>query len=239
MVDNTASISIKLPSISCSAVFKQRPNFTIYHLKSAELNRKNAFEMEQEYSKQEPPPDILQDYISHISTVIISSVAALESKINEYIVDNENEISKKSLHMGEDFFSRFKKIKKDENILIQIKAKTSAILKYKIINQIIHNDTKIEQKVEEKINLIISIRNALIHFTPEWDNDLDKHEKIEKSVNNHNYFKLSPFYSKDIIFFPYRCLSCNCADWAIATSKSFIEEFQKLSCKKFCVTAFL
>ena len=143
MAENTASISMKLPVITACAVFKQRPNFTIYHLNSAELNCKNAFDIEQEYDKNEPPTDILRNYISHISSVIISSVAALESKINEYIVDNEDEINKKSLGLPNDFFSQFKKaIKKKKNILSQIKSKTSVIFKYKIINQIIHEDIK-------------------------------------------------------------------------------------------------
>ncbi len=48
-------------------------------------------------------------------------------------------------------FHNLKKIKQHENILIQIKETTAAIFKYKIINQILHNDTKIEQKIEEKI----------------------------------------------------------------------------------------
>ena len=56
------------------------------------------------------------------------------------------------------------------------------------------------------------MRNALIHFTPEWDNNLDKHEKIEKEVKKHNHFKLSRFYSKETMFFPYRCLSGSCAE---------------------------
>ena len=86
-----------------------------------------------------------------------------------------------------------------------------------------YENTKIENKTEEAVNLIIKIRNALIHFTPEWDNDLIKHKKIEKSVKNH--FSLSPLYSDESIFFPYRCLSADCAQWATTTSRSFIEKY--------------
>lgn len=229
MADNTGSLSMRLPSVKVSGMFKQRPNFTVFHLNSAELNRKIAFNIEKKYNQIKPPTNILQNYISHISSAIISSVAALESKINEYIVDNEDKIKKKSLDLDDNFYCQFrikKNRKKGKNILSQIKSITSAIVKYKIINQIIHKDTKIEPNIEEKIKLIIRIRNALIHFTPEWDNDLDMHKKIEKAVENH--FRLCPFYSKETMFFPYRCLSDSCAEWAITTSKDFIENFQRL-----------
>lgn len=213
-----------MPAITCNMTAKSRANFTFYHLNSASINSKLAFDIEREYDKTESTPEhIRQNYISHVSTSIISSVAALESKINEHIVDNKIHITKKILKLDNNFFSQFKQqIKPNKNVISQISSITSAILKYKIINKIMYEDTKIENKTEEAVNLIIKIRNALIHFTPEWDNDLIRHKEIETSVKNH--FSLSPLYSDGSMFFPYRCLSADCAQWATTTSRSFIEK---------------
>lgn len=224
MTDNTGSLSATLPAFTCHATGKSRGNFTMYHLNSASLNANLALDIEQGYDHIESTPEtIRKNYISHVSASIISSVAALESKINEHIVDNEAPIREKILELGDIFFSEFKKIKKNNEVISEISSTTSAISKYKMINYVMYENIKIENKTEEAVNLIIKIRNALIHFTPEWDNDLKEHKKIEKSVKNH--FKLSPLYSDDSTFFPYRCLSADCAQWATTTSRSFIEKF--------------
>jgi len=223
MTDNTASLSATIPALTCRRTEKSRANFTMYHLNSASLNANLALDIEQGYDQIESTPEhIRQNYISHVSASIISSVAALESKINEHIVDNKIHISGKILELDNKFFSQFKQINQNKNVISQISLITSAILIYKIINQIMYENTKIENKTEEAVNLIIKIRNALIHFTPEWDNDLIKHKEIERSVKNH--FSLSPLYSDESMFFPYRCLSADCAQWATTTSRSFIEK---------------
>lgn len=223
MTNNTASLSITVPAATCHMTAKSRANFTLYHLNSASINSKLAFDIEREYDKTESTPEhIVQNYISHVSASIISSVAALESKINEYIADNKAHLRKNISNLDSTFFSKFKQINQNKDVMSQISLITSAILKYKIINTIMYGNSRIDNKTEEAINLIIKIRNALIHFTPEWDNQLIKHKEIEKSVKNH--FSLSPLYSDESMFFPYRCLSVDCAQWAAITITSFIEK---------------
>ena len=212
-----------MPPLICQATAKSRANFTMYHLNSALLNANLALEIEKSHDPTNSTPEhIRQNYMSHVSASIISSVAALESNINEYIVDNKTHIAVKTLSLDNGFFLQFKRINRNEDVLSQIISITSPILKCKIINRIMYENIKIENKIEEAINLLIKIRNALIHFTPEWDNALINHKKIEKSVKNH--FSLSPLYSENSMFFPYRCLSADCAQWATTTSRNFIEK---------------
>lgn len=205
---------------------KSRANFTQYHQNSASINARLAKQIEAEHDKHNVQDEIVRiKYISHISSSIISSVASLESKINEFIVDHENQINENIDNVDLKKLQKFKKIETKKDVIEQLNNATSAVLKYKLLFNINIVEVDIDNKTEECLNLLISIRNSIVHFTPEWDNDLAKHKKIEKSVKNH--FFLSPFYSGDTLFFPYRCLSANCAEWGIGTTKEFIENHFK------------
>ena len=74
------------------------------------------------------------------------------------------------------------------------------------------------------MDLLIDLRNMLVHFKPEWDNDQKKHKEVEKKLKGR--FELNPFWPKNNpIFFPFKCLSHGCANWAVGSSMRFILQF--------------
>jgi len=73
---------------------------------------------------------------------------------------------------------------------------------------------------------LIKIRNALIHYRPEWDVELDEHKKLKDRLDGR--FPLNRHGSG--LWFPHQCLGAGCATWATDQAEQFMVEFcQRLS----------
>jgi hypothetical protein len=70
---------------------------------------------------------------------------------------------------------------------------------------------------------LIQLRNALVHYKPEWDTDQREHRKIEQRLKDR--FALNPFAGPNAAFFPKKCLGHGCAEWAVKSGVSFINQF--------------
>lgn len=228
--NNNISFDIKLPPHQINAHAKSRANLTKYHLNSAIQFSQKAYKIEQTYRAQKIiPENIHTNHMSYVSTSIISSVAALESSINEFLVDMkeryENKAFDKNSHV-ETIMDTIKIFNHEDMFESLFSKQKPVISKYKIVSLFFQKKDLITQLQEEDINYLVNLRNALIHFTPEWDNALKKHNDIEKSLKNR--FTLNPLRSSDSTFFPYKCLSSSCSLWSYRVSKKFIKHFFKI-----------
>ena len=209
---------------SASFRVKQRANFTPYHLLAAKNAAHTASEIENTYKSIDPPQKELDLYLSQVSTAIICSVAALESNVNEYLIDHEKYINKVPAISDPSLLKKYT-FNKNE-LSSQLLQSTNIIFKYDLIWFITKNDLLPENKVKRSIRYLTRLRNALTHFTPEWGDSLLKHVKLDKNVQNR--FTSSPFYPPGSLFFPYRCLSASCAIWSCKVSNEFIELFKSI-----------
>lgn len=80
----------------------------------------------------------------------------------------------------------------------------------------------------QDIDSLIRLRNALVHYKPEWvtagsDTNQNALRKIEQRLRGK--FPLNPLTSDGDPFFPKRCLSHGCAEWAVRSSVKFADEF--------------
>lgn len=217
-----ASGHIKIGSIRMRASLKHRANFSQYHLLAAKNAAIVASNIEEKYKSIAPPQDDFALYLSQVSTAAICSVAALESNINEYLVDHEKRISELPVSFTPNVLKKYRKLKKD-NILQQLFECSDVFLKYDIVSFIIKADLLPENKLIQEVRYLIRLRNAFTHFTPEWDNALSKHDSLRKSRKNR--FSISPFSTTGSLFFPYQ-LGSSCAIWSCRVSNDFLEFFK-------------
>ncbi len=222
---NKTSGNFVLPPFQSTGYGKSRANFTQYHLLAAQNAGLVATEIENKYKSQSPSQEDLNLYLSQVSTAIICSVAALESNINEYLIDHEKHIDKAPAISDPRLLKKYTFNK--SKLSSQLRQSTNIIFKYDLIWFITKNDLLAENDIKRNIRYLTRLRNALTHFTPEWDNNLLKHVKLEK--NRQNRFTLSPFYAPGCLFFPYRCLSASCAIWSYKVSNEFIGLFKSIT----------
>jgi len=217
-----------LPQFTGNITAKSRANFTHYHLIAASHAYQEALSIENKYNTETPPQKELNLYIAHFSACIMCSVAALESKINEHIVDNETEInSSRNRPLFKIYELREKAKKRDLTLSESLLSATNAFKKFNIIWHIKYGGPYLEDEISRNVKYLIEIRNALIHFTPEWNDAFTNHSNLD-NVRNDLQFTESPFFPKDTFFIPHRCLSASCAEWSVGTSKNFLTTISML-----------
>ncbi|MEA1894385.1 MAG: hypothetical protein U9N36_04115 [Euryarchaeota archaeon] len=77
----------------------------------------------------------------------------------------------------------------------------------------------------QEVNDLIKLRNALVHYKPEWDTDLKNHKGIEDRLKSR--FTINPFSHVNDAFFPKKCLGHGYAEWSVKSTITFIEDFYR------------
>ena len=78
----------------------------------------------------------------------------------------------------------------------------------------------------QSVGGLVDLRNALVHFKPEWDTEQDFHKKLEQRLaNRFASSALAAQMTGNIAWFPARCLGAGCAEWACSVVAKFSTEF--------------
>ena len=209
--------------ISRQATAKSRANLSYQHMQEAihlaELsqdceaaNAGNTF----------ADGDFFNHHRAYVVGSIMTSVASIEARINEFYLDATDNLLGSILDTSQ------------QGLLAELwqpldEKRVSILQKYQIALAAIEcSKFDTSKGPYQDVSLLIDLRNMLVHFKPEWDNDQKKHKKIEQKLQGR--FELNPFWPKeDSIFFPFKCLSHGCACWAVRSSMNFILEFFTLT----------
>lgn len=185
---------------------------------------KEAFNFEKEEEKA-------NDYYNYIlSSGIISIVTFLEAYINEFyseIADSEKIPTNILMINNVDVIINLWKRN------IPRTARFSILDKYEILLEITNRNKLDKSKYPyQDVSALIKLRNALIHYKPEWQYVFENDEKSSLKKLLNGKYKLCPYYDKDEEpFFPYLCLSAECLQWAINSSIKLVSNFNNnLNC---------
>lgn len=203
-----------------------------YHLWSSWFLAQKAKTIEINFKQEE----LLEKYIEHRAYVlssVINTVSFLETHINEFYSD-----------ISESLFINYKGIQKSKARLISNlwkrgiprTAKYSILDKYEIALDLFGNENFNSSKYPyQDVKSLIKLRNTLVHQESEWIytsgskiKEKDLTHRIEKSLKGK--FDLNPLAGKGNMFFPDKCLSNGCANWAIKCSIDFVIKFYQ-KCK--------
>lgn len=220
---SSGSFQLVFPRRIMNFSSKEHAYFTPYHLLAAETSTLTAVEIENKYkSVPEPPKDAIDLCLSQVSMTIMSAVGAIESNINEYLVDKKALIDSFPKISNRTILDKFN-ISPKKALSTQLLLKTNCLAKCNIIWFIKHSVLLPDEKRKNDLEYLIALRHAVTHFTPEWHNELIKHAELKRDHNGR--FTFSPFFIPNVLFFPYEYLSASCATWAVASAKDFIEYF--------------
>jgi hypothetical protein len=213
------------------AAIRFRDCFSVRYIQSAALLCRLGFALEQECREMpDVPADIQLRHEAFILNSVLSSVAFLESTINELYADVSDE-------------AYFYADEKHEVLLRMIREKwkneknfdrSPMITKYQKI-LLIAGKSLFDEGDQAFANVqdLIEIRNYLMHYKREWvvlaerENRIVGEEttgaKFEKSLRKK--FATNPLAPKNQPFFPDKCLGHGCAEWAVVNSLIFTDEF--------------
>jgi hypothetical protein len=198
---------------------KSRVNLSFQHMQEAIHLMKLSKDCEAANSgKTFAEGDFFNHHRAYVVGAIMTSVASVEARINEFYLDATDNLLGAILDASpQALLAELWKVVDEKRfpILRKYQIALAAIKKSRF-------DTS--RNPYQDMDLLINLRNMLVHFKPEWDNDQKEHKEVEKKLQGR--FELNPFWPKDnAIFFPFKCLSHGCANWAVGSSMKFILQF--------------
>jgi len=208
--DNKCHMEAKLPSITGKSSADSRVNMAVPNLLSATVFSRRIKELEIEHEGEEFG-EFWHDIFANSSGAIFTSVAALESYANELFVDYD---------------SVFPELR--QNIMAklwELYEQKPTLEKYEFA-LLLKDGSAFNKGASpyQDVALIIKLRNALVHFKPEWFSQQEEHAKVSKHLKNKAI--MSPFFHSSEPLFPRGWASHATVKWVIESTLTFILEFE-------------
>ncbi len=203
-------------NFQAQATLRQRSNFAVQHMMAAAHFSRLCNKVEQDNIGL-PLGPFYDEIISYVTATILSTVASLESNINEIFADALDGILKfESIDL-----KRLKEI-------WQLVEEKPIIEKYQIAI-VFNGKDRLAKDVRQyqNVDTLIKARNALVHFKPEWHDEQEAHDKIGKRLQGK--FNYSSFVDENSPIFPVRSMTHGFAAWAVQSSLDYIQWYSALA----------
>ena len=192
------------------------PLTSMYMASAAALFARNAYAVEQ---KSEASSGALwMEHRSYSIGAVITSVTFLEAAINELYLE--------AIDQNPETFGGHKRLAELMGHVWETIEEQSILAKYQIGLTLAEKPPfPKDQTPHQETDALIKLRNALIHYKPEWDTELEVHRKLEERLSSR--FAHNPHGTNNKAFFPHRCLGHGCAEWSVKTAIGFYREFMQ------------
>ncbi len=159
-------------------------------------------------------------YRHHAAISVFFSVAALEAAINELFSMAADRYVGAFKDSPADLMERMVAVWPDAE-------RADILAKYALVARLANREPLPEDKTPyQPAKTLVQLRNALVHFKPEWDTAPEDHLKMERRLRS--YVTPNPHASEDLPFIPVRVLGHSCASWAVATTLNYMHAFAAL-----------
>ncbi len=207
LVDQTALVG-SLPALSGALTAKQRSNLSLHSLLCACRLSEQIGRVERENTEQ-PFGEFWEEILQCSIGVAMLSVAALESSANEYLADEVLETASLPPFANK--------------VLYKALDRESVLSKFDFLLQL-RSGKGLERgsNVVQNAELLIKVRNAVVHFRPEWLGESGAHADLSTQLKRR--FEPSMYFSEEQLF-PRAWASRSFSVWALKSTVNFIEHF--------------
>lgn len=189
-------------------------NFSRQHLVAARYFTKECASIEKKDAVTEQNKN---EHRACVTGAVIFSVAFVEASINEFYLEavDSNQTSLSGLTVQQ------------IAVLAEIwesVEKHSLLGKYQIALAVCGKN-RFEKGASpfQGTDSLVKMRNALIHYRPEWDTELKVHKELQDRLNG--CFIPNRMTAPGNLWFPHQCLGAGCAEWAVKQAADFVTEF--------------
>lgn len=199
-------------SIEAGFYLRTSTGLALQHLMAAARFSHQCGQVEAD-NEGKPFGPFFDELIGCVSASVLLSVASLEANLNQYLFEPKN------------FFKDFNDGVLDL-IMDYLNSKSTKILnKYQKVLSVKGKEIfDTNRNPYQDVDILIKLRNILVHFRPEWHDDQDEHKKLGEKLRGK--FELSPFIGEgEGVLFPQRCFSYGCCKWAVQSSLTFMDAF--------------
>jgi hypothetical protein len=215
-----------------SLTVSYRAYLSEYHIRTAAFFARQSAKMERKHRDKSwhdlNESGAFAEHRAYVTGAIFAAVAFLEATINELFDDTADEravgpvrqLPSDARALMRNLW-RFKSCREGSTLN---KFQTALDLNGK-------EPFKKGQQPYQDVDLLIGLRNDLIHFKPEWiaagqpatQSEQHKFERQLRTKFLHN--PLIPEPTEEHPFYPDKCLSHGCAEWAVKCSLAFANKF--------------
>ncbi|EIM27188.1 hypothetical protein [Microvirga lotononidis] len=191
--------------------FRLRMNFSLAHLGAAASFSRLVGEGEQEQIEK-ATADYYERAFANSSACVLSSVAAVEAYANELFFDRGSTFPGYASAVLDKLWEDYER---------------KSILPKFDYALVLRGCPTLKQDAAsyKDMELLIKLRNALVHFKPEWEDEPKAHKKLSDRLIQR--IKPSLLASHREMIFPGAWFSHSCTKWAVETAISFIDDFEE------------
>jgi hypothetical protein len=220
-----------MKDISTMFRLQARRYYSPEHIKAAAFFTRQSHQLEDSYMKNGVvTEELIDNHRSYVTGAIFAAVSFLEATLNELFIDTveyqESQVTKNIDPSTKLLLAEMWKLE------IPRTARYPILEKFQIALTLARKPFDTNTVLYQDIKILITIRNELTHFELVWERGEDfalaKDKKILKGLqrNKPPKFALNPLLTgRTIPFFPDKCLSHGCAEWAVKRSIEFVKLF--------------
>ena len=194
--------------VTSQATAHMRMQFAIQHLAGALGFSRQVCEIEAQHLGEPWGGTFYEEMSGPAIAVIMMTVAGMESYLNELFADA-------AIHFSSSMLPIWKKGAKDFDRK-PLLDKTDWFL-------LLRGEEKINRNISliNDVEALVTLRNALVHFKPEWDDESARHESVSKRLEG-KFMPLS-WLADDPGVFPRAWITGGCTTWAVDTAIKFVD----------------
>jgi hypothetical protein len=190
-----------------------RVNLAVQHMLAAARFSREVGKLEREHDGQ-AFGEFFETILHHAVACVLTTVASLEAYANELFSDRTKAFpgySQELLHGLWETYEKKPTLDKFDFALLLLR---KPVLKRGV-------------RPCQDIKVLAELRNGLIHFKPEWENEAVKHKALSDDLRSKT--KGSPFLPESELLFPRRWASHSCTSWAVRNAIAFAKSFEQLA----------
>ena len=188
---------------------RQKSAFAVQHIMAASRFSRMCGEIEIA-NRNNPLGEFFDQQIACVSATVMLAIASLESNINEYLSEPDTALPNLPGNSNHSILALIEKkpiLEKYQHVL-SFRGK---------------EEYPTGKPPYQDADALVKLRNALVHFKPEWHDEQELHRKIERRLKGR--FEINPAIGENGVFFPQQCMSYGCTKWAVNTAIEFMKDF--------------
>lgn len=204
---NLSSVT-EVTALTATITARCRTNIAIHQLFAACRFAAQIGRIEHENAGK-PFGDFWEEIFQYSLGVVTLSVASLESYANEHVADGA--LSTGALPS------------KASDSIAALIDRESILSKFNLVLELrTGGSLDFGANVVQCADLLIKLRNAVIHFRPEWDDESASHARLSSKLQNR--FERSPYFPNEGLF-PRAWATFSFSVWALQSTITFLEHF--------------
>lgn len=212
-MNETYAVSVvELAPMTVAASATVVANLAWQHMRSAVLHRDYA-RREEMWHAGEEFSSFFEVIRCHVISSVLSAAAAIETLANELFLSPHAGLRCQMPNFEDDFWGTA--TAKGIESLYPLKKYRRALSLLGL--------PAMKNAQFDHVEHLISLRNFLIHYKPNWDPDRPQKASLVAGLNGR--YSTSPFLNGNADFVSMQSMSASCAGWAVQSGATFIHKF--------------